>query len=263
MRYRDEANGIDEQRAVPADGEEARRDCGRCSSSTATRRRTRCGRVMRAVDGNDVDSGWSVSDEEQITVRNPFRARTLAVLAERVVGRDPRRSSSTCATRTRPTTCSSRRPCTSPRATNPPTFVVDLRDPTQTADRVHGDLQLPRRPGEAAAALGDLRAAHHRRSPDKLGHRVVEVRPPADWEAAVGREGDRGAAVRGLHGEPQLRRPVRARRAGRRGRGSSSTTSTWPATATSGARPCCSRTACGTRTDWTASADPVLVPRLP
>jgi hypothetical protein len=135
--------------------------------------------VMRAVDGNDVDSGWSLSDEEEIQVRNPFRARTLGVLASvswaeiREIFVDLRYEDAANdvlvedTLRLDPTT-------------TPPPFVVDLRDPTRTAieytvtfSYLDGRVkQLPPSVTYEPRIVVD---------PTKHGHRVVEVRAPAAW----------------------------------------------------------------------------------
>jgi hypothetical protein len=88
--------------------------------------------VLRAVDGNDVHSGWSISDAEEIQVRNPFRPRTLAVMASvswtevRDIFVDVRYEDSANDVVVEDTLYLN-------QTTNPPPFVVDLRDPTQTA----------------------------------------------------------------------------------------------------------------------------------
>ncbi len=134
--------------------------------------------VMRAVDGNDVDSGWSISDEEEIQVRNPFRTRTLAVLASvswaeiREVFVDVRYEADDVLVEDT---------LYLNQTTTPPPFVVDLRDPSQTAieytvtfSYLDGRVkQLP------PSVTYDSRIVI---DPTKHGHRVVEIRPPADWE---------------------------------------------------------------------------------
>jgi hypothetical protein len=136
--------------------------------------------VMRAVDGNDVDSGWSVSDEEEIQVRNPFRARTLAVLASvswteiREIFVDVHYEDKLNDVLVEDTLHLN-------QTTTPPPFVVDLRDPTQTAieytvtfSYVDGRVkQLPPSVTYERSIIVD---------PKKHGHRVVEVRAPADWK---------------------------------------------------------------------------------
>jgi hypothetical protein len=136
--------------------------------------------VMRAVDGNDVDSGWSVSDEEEIQVRNPFRARTLAVLASvswteiREIFVDVRYEDKLNDVLVEDTLHLN-------QTTTPPPFVVDLRDPTQTAieytvtfSYVDGRVkQLPPSVTYEPRIIVD---------PKKHGHRVVELRAPADWK---------------------------------------------------------------------------------
>jgi hypothetical protein len=136
---------------------------------------------MRAVDGNVVDSGWTVSDEEQVSVRNPFRARTLSVLANvswdevRDVFVDMRYEDKPHDILIEDTLHLS-------RGTDPPTFVVDLRDPTRTAieytvtfSYVDGRVkQLPPSVTYEPRIIVD---------PKNHGHRVVEVVAPADWKA--------------------------------------------------------------------------------
>jgi hypothetical protein len=136
--------------------------------------------VMRAVDGNDVDSGWSISDEEQVSVRNPFRARTLSVLASvswaeisdvwvdvsyKDKGNDVLIEDTLHVS----------------KGSNPPPFVVDLRDPTQTAieytvtfSYIDGRVkQIPPSVTYEPRIIVD---------PNNHGHRVVEVLPPPNWK---------------------------------------------------------------------------------
>ncbi|MET9023690.1 hypothetical protein ABZV93_27325 [Actinopolymorpha sp. NPDC004070] len=136
--------------------------------------------VMRAVDGNDVDSGWSISDEEQISVRNPFRARTFSVMANvswteiRDVFVDVRYEDKANDVLVEDTLHLS-------QGTATPTFVVDLRDPTQTAieytvtfSYVDGRVkQLPPSVTYEPRIIVD---------PKSHGHRVVQVMPPPDWK---------------------------------------------------------------------------------
>lgn len=136
--------------------------------------------VMRAVDGNDVDSGWTISDEEEISVRNPFRARTLSVLASvswaeiRDVFVDVRYEDKANDVLVEDTLHIN-------QGSNPPPFVVDLRDPTKTAieytvtfSYVDGRVtQLPPSVTYEPRIIVD---------PKNRGHRVVEVLPPPDWK---------------------------------------------------------------------------------
>jgi hypothetical protein len=180
LRYRDEAHGIDEQQLFRLTEKMPAAvwpmfvvDRDRTSYEVRT--------VLRAVDGNDVDSGWSISDQEQISVRNPFRARTLSVLANlswteiREVFVDVRyvdEANDVLVEDTLHLTAS----------TTPPPFVVDLRDPARTAveytvtfSYVDGRVrQLPPSVTYEPRIIVD---------PKNRGHRVVEVRPPAGWAA--------------------------------------------------------------------------------
>ncbi|MFI5735479.1 hypothetical protein ACIA49_35545 [Kribbella sp. NPDC051587] len=137
--------------------------------------------VMRAVDGNDVDSGWAISDEPEVAVRNPFRARTFSVLASvswdeiRDVFVDVRYADPDNDVLIEDTLHLS-------RGVDAPPFVVDLRDPTRTAieytvtfSYVDGRVkQLPPSVTYEPRIIVD---------PKMHGHRVVEVRPPHDWKA--------------------------------------------------------------------------------
>jgi hypothetical protein len=136
--------------------------------------------VMRAADGNDIDSGWSISDEEQVSVRNPFRARTLSVLASvswaeiSDVWVDVRYEDKGHDVLIEDTLHVS-------KGSNPPPFVVDLRDPTQTAieytvtfSYIDGRVtQIPPSVTYEPRIIVD---------PKNHGHRVVEVLPPPDWK---------------------------------------------------------------------------------
>ncbi|WIN00400.1 hypothetical protein ACTOB_004104 [Actinoplanes oblitus] len=137
--------------------------------------------VLRAADGNDVDSGWAVSDEEQVTVRNPFRARTLSVLANvswdeiRDVFVDVRYANPEKDVLVEQTLHLS-------RGTDPPTFVVDLRDPTKTAIEYtvtfsYQDGRIVQLP---PSVTYDQRIVV---SPKSRGHRVIDVVAPPDWKS--------------------------------------------------------------------------------
>jgi hypothetical protein len=181
LRYRDEDNGIDERELFRL----TEKSTGRVwpvlvldRERTAYEVRT----VMRAVDGNDVDSGWSISDEEQVSVRNPFRARTLGVLANvswdeiRDVFVDVRYEDRANDVLIEDSLHLS-------KGTDPPTFVVDLRDPTRTGieytvtfSYVDGRVkQLPPSVTYEPRITVDPKK--------NVGHRVVEVLPPTDWTA--------------------------------------------------------------------------------
>ena len=180
LRNRDEANGIDEHELFRLT---EKKPDATWPMFVVDRDRTsyEVRRVLRAIDGNDIDSGWAVSDDEHISVRNPFRARTLAVLAAvswdeiRDVFVDVRYADPANDVLVEETLHLT-------KGTNPPTFVVDLRDPTRTGveftvtfSYLDGRVkQLP------PSVTYDQRIIV---KPDMLGHRVVEVRAPADWEA--------------------------------------------------------------------------------
>jgi hypothetical protein len=178
-RYRDEKNGIDQRELFRL--VEKQPDAvwpmfvvGRDHTSYELRT------VMRAVDGNDVDSGWSISDEEEIQVRNPFRARTLAVLASvswaeiRDVFVDVRYEDKANDVLVEDTLYLN-------QTTSPPPFVVDLRDPSQTA--IEYTVTFSYHDGRVTQLPPSV--TYEPRiviDPKKHGHRVVEVRPPAEWE---------------------------------------------------------------------------------
>jgi hypothetical protein len=216
--------------------------------------------VMRAVDGNDVDSGWSVSDDEQITVRNPFRARTLSVLANvswdeiRDVFVDVRYADKANDVLVEDSLHLS-------KGTDPPTFVVDLRDPTQTAieytvtfSYVDGRVkQLPPSVTYEPRIIVD---------PKNHGHRVVEVLPPPDWKTrAVQRmtmELRFEDFVENLNYSAELTLDGSDSRARFEFDYADVTRNRyeWRSTVLF-------RNGLRHLTDWTASAEPVLVPRLP
>jgi hypothetical protein len=179
VRYRDEDNEIDQRelfRLAEKTPEALWPMFVVDRDNTAYEVRT----VMRAVDGNDVDSGWSISDEEEIQVRNPFRARTLGVLASvswteiREIFVDVRYEDKANDVLIEDMLYLN-------ETTTPSPFVVDLRDPTQTAieytvtfSYLDGRVkQLPPSVTYEPRIVVD---------PTKHGHRVVEVRPPAEWK---------------------------------------------------------------------------------
>ncbi|PRY17414.1 hypothetical protein [Kineococcus rhizosphaerae] len=137
--------------------------------------------VLRAVDGNDVDSGWATSDLEEIQVRNPFRARTLAVLANvrwtevsdvfvDVTYEDP--AHDVLVQETLHLT----------QTVTPPPFVVDLRDPTRTG--IEFTVTFSYLDGRVVQTPPSTTFAPRITvDPAMRGHRVVQVRPPADWTA--------------------------------------------------------------------------------
>lgn len=80
VRYRDEANGLDEREGfrLVKDKPEA---TWRMFVLDRTRREFSYRLVYRAADNRDVDTGWKTTDEEQITIRDPFpRKRILDVV---------------------------------------------------------------------------------------------------------------------------------------------------------------------------------------
>ncbi|WP_129337060.1 hypothetical protein [Cellulomonas endophytica] len=178
VRYRDEDNRIDQrelfrlvEKKPDATWPMFVVDRGNTSYDLRT--------VMRAADGNDVDSGWSISDEEHIQVRNPFRPRTLAVLPHvswdemREVFVDVRYVDEPNDVLVEDTLH------LTPTSTPPP-FVVDLRDPAQTA--VEYTVTFSYLDGRVKQIPPSI--TYEPRivvDPAKRGHRVVEVRPPAQW----------------------------------------------------------------------------------
>ena len=216
--------------------------------------------VMRAVDGNDVDSGWVVSDEEQVSVRNPFRARTLGVMANvswdevRDVFVDVRYEDPANDVLIEDSLHLS-------KGSNPPTFTVDLRDPTLTAieytvtfSYVDGRVkQLPPSVTYEPRIIVD---------PKNHGHRVVQVLAPADWKARsveqISLELRFEDFVENLNYAAQLELDGPATRARFEFDYADVTRNRyeWRSTV---------RFKNGLRhtTNWTAAADPVLVPRLP
>ncbi len=216
--------------------------------------------VLRSVAGSDVDNGWSISDEEQVTVRNPFRARTLSVLANvswdlvRDVFVDVRYEDGANGILVEDTLHLS-------KGSEPPTFVVDLRDPTQTAieytvtfSYVDGRVkQLPPSVTYEPRIIVD---------PSNLGHRVVQVLPPKDWTArAVQRISlelrfEDFLANLSYGAQLELDGPDARARFEFDYADVARNRYEWRATVLfqNGLRH---------GTDWTASADPLLVPRLP
>jgi hypothetical protein len=216
--------------------------------------------VMRAVDGNDVDSGWSISDEEQVSVRNPFRPRKLNILANvswteiRDVFVSVRYEDKANDVLIEDTLHLS-------QGTSPPLFVVDLRDPTQTAieytvifSYVDGRVkQLP--PSVTYEQWITVDPKNH-------GHRVVEVLPPPDWKTRgvekVSLELRFEDFVENLSYSAQLELDGPDSRARFEFDYADVTRNRyeWRSTVLfkNGMRHV---------TNWTASADPVLVPRLP
>jgi hypothetical protein len=178
LRHRDEAHGIDEQHLVKLSQEQVDAVWPMFvvdRANTAYEVRT----VMRAADNNDVDSGWVTTDDEQITVRNPFRARILEVVPNLswaevqdvfidvryedpdndVLVEDSLHLSEGAAA---------------------PRFVVDLRDPNRTA--IEYTVTFTFKDGTSKQLPPSV--THDRRimvSPAMRAHRVVEILPPADW----------------------------------------------------------------------------------
>ncbi len=259
LRHRDEANGIDEQELFRLGKD---KPDGVWPMFVVDRDRTayEVRTVLRAVDGNDVDSGWSVSDEEQVTVRNPFRARTLGVLANvswtevRDVFVDVRYEDPANDVLVEQTLHLT-------EGADPPTFVVDLRDPTRTAieytvtfSYVDGRVtQLP--PSITYEPRIVLK-------PDMLGHRVVEVRAPEDWAARSVEKVTVDLRFEDFVANLSYAARLELDAPDDRGRFEFDYVDVtrnryeWSATVLfeNGLRH---------HTDWTASADPVLVPRLP
>ncbi|MEO5852252.1 MAG: hypothetical protein ABIQ15_07040 [Nocardioides sp.] len=180
LRHRDEANGIDEQHLVKLTKEKVDSVWPMFvvdRANTAYEVRT----VMRATDNNDVDSGWLTTDDEQITVRNPFRARILEVVPNlswaevqdvfidvryedpdnNILIEDSLHLNEGAVT---------------------PRFIVDLRDPNRTA--IEFTVTFTFKDGTSKQLPPSI--THDRRimvSPAMRAHRVVEILPPSDWVA--------------------------------------------------------------------------------
>ena len=179
VRYTDEANGIDERQLFRLDQQKSD-DMWSVFLMDDDKTGYQVRRVLRAVDGNDFDSGWEPSDDEEIRVTNPFKARTVSIrpdlswneIKEVFVDmryEDP--GNDLLVTETLQLTQGS------PSAK----FVVDLRDPTRRAVEYavsfsYADGRLKQLP--PSVTFADVLTV----GPDKLGHRVIEVLPAADWE---------------------------------------------------------------------------------
>lgn len=259
VRYRDENNKIDQREPFRLTKEKPETlwpmfvvDRSHTSYEVRT--------VIRAAGGHDVDSGWSTSDLDEIRVVNPFRPRTLAVLVAvpwaeiREIFVDVRYQDDANALLVEDTLVLT-------QATPSPTFVVDLRDPTQTAidytvtfSYLDGRVvQLPPSTTYASRITVD---------PTKPSHRVVEVRAPGEW---VQREVER--IVVELRFEDFLANLSYADRLELDGPGTKARFEFDYADETRNKYEWRStvlfRNGLRHETDWKASADPVLVPRLP
>ena len=179
LRYQDAANGLDESEIfqLTKDKQDA---TWRIFILDPARRSFDYRLVFRAADNRDVDSGWKTTEDEQVTVRDPFpRKRELDVVAN--VDWDAGRPGL-------------RRPALRGRGERhlrggvdelqprspPQRFTVDVEDPELEAGVLPGDLPVQGRPHGRGAGVGDPRAAHHRPS----GH--------------AGAPGRRGQAARGF-----------------------------------------------------------------
>ena len=180
LRHRDEANGIDEQHLVKLTKDQVDAVWPMFvidRANTAYEVRT----VMRAADNNDIDSGWQTVDDEQVTVRNPFRPRILEVLPNLswdevqdvfvdVRYEDPENN----------ILVEDSRHLT--QGSTAPPFVVDLHDPTRTA--IEFTVTFTFKDGTSKQLPPSV--THERRimvSPAMRAHRVVEILPPPDWVA--------------------------------------------------------------------------------
>ena len=180
LRHRDEAHGIDEQHLVRLTVDDVDAVWPMFvvdRADTAYEVRT----VMRAADNNDVDSGRRRTDDQQVTVRNPFRARVLEVVPNLswdevqdvfvdVRYEDPGND----------VLVEDSLHLTAGAAT--PRFVVDLRDPTMTAIEFTVTFVFKNGTSKQLAPS----TTHERRvmvSPAMRAHRVVDIVAPAEWVA--------------------------------------------------------------------------------
>jgi hypothetical protein len=179
LRYQDAANGLDESEIfqLTKDKQDA---TWRIFILDPTRRSFDYRLIFRAADNRDVDSGWKTTEDEQVTVRDPFpRKRELDVVAnvdwEQVdqVFVDLRYEDAA-------NDISEEASMSFSLGATPQRFTVDVEDPELKQVFFRATfLFKDGRMVEVPESVTLERRIIVR--PDMRGRRVVEVRPPADF----------------------------------------------------------------------------------
>ncbi len=181
LRYQDPANGLDESEIfqLTKDRQDA---TWRIFILDPARRSFDYRLVFRAADNRDVDSGWKTTEDEQVTVRDPFpRKRELDVVANvdwNVVDQvfvDLRYEDEA-------NDIFEEASLSYSVGSPPQRFTVDVQDPD--VKRVFFRVTFLFKDGRMTEVPESV--TMERRiivRPDMRGHRVVEVRPPADFAA--------------------------------------------------------------------------------
>ncbi len=181
VRYQDDGSGLDEKDVFQLTKD--KQDATWRMFILDTRKRDFSYRlVYRAADNKDVDTGWKTTDEEQVTVRDPFpRKRTLDVVAN-VDWNQVDQVFVDLRYEDKPHDILEETSFNFSQGSTPQKFVVDVEDP-----------ELKQVFFKATFLFKDGRMIEVPESvtmerrivvrPDMKGRRIVEVRPPADFAA--------------------------------------------------------------------------------
>jgi hypothetical protein len=181
VRYQDEASGLDEKDVFQLTKE--KQDAVWRMFILDTRKRDFSYRlVYRAADNKDVDTGWRTTDEEQVTVRDPFpRKRTLDVVAN-VDWNQVDQVFVDVRYEDKANDILEEASFNFNQGSTPQKFVVDVEDPElkQVFFKVTFLFKDGRMIEVPESVTMERRIVVR---PDMKGRRIVEVRPPADFAA--------------------------------------------------------------------------------
>lgn len=181
VRYQDEVSGLDEKDIFQLTKE--KQDATWRMFILDTRKRDFSYRlVYRAADNRDVDTGWKTTDEEQITVRDPFpRKRTLDVVAN-VDWNQVDQVFVDLRYEDKANDIFEEASFNFNQGSTPQKFVVDVQDPElkQVFFKVTFLFKDGRMIEVPESVTMERRIVVR---PDMKGRRIVEVRPPADFAA--------------------------------------------------------------------------------
>lgn len=181
VRYQDDVSGLDEKDIFQLTKE--KQDATWRMFILDPRKRDFSYRlVYRAADNRDVDTGWKTTDEEQITVRDPFpRKRTLDVVAN-VDWNQVDQVFVDLRYEDKANDISEETSFNFSQGSTPQKFVVDVQDPElkQVFFKVTFLFKDGRMIEVPESVTMERRIVVR---PDMKGRRIVEVRPPADFAA--------------------------------------------------------------------------------
>lgn len=181
LRYQDEGSGLDESDIfqLTKDKQDA---TWRIFILDAGKRDFSYRLIYRAADNKDVDTGWKTTDEEQVTVRDPFpRKRTLDVVAN-VDWNQVDQVFVDLRYEDHANDILEETSFNFSQGSTPQKFTVDVKDPAlkQVSFKATFLFKDGRMVEVPESVTMDQRIIVR---PDMKGRRIIEVRPPADFAA--------------------------------------------------------------------------------